>query len=286
MKYGVKVPYPMAPCFDQLKRHRYMLTCLEHKFPKLIPSQIDQGKSLSLVGFGPSLHDTWQDIKPPIMTMSGAHDFLIKRGIVPDYHCDMDPRPHKVAMLNPHPDVVYLMASVCNPAMWIKVKGHKVLTWHAVSGDLTHSFLLKKDPGTLMVSGGSCIGLVSIHLGGVIGFNHFEIHAFDGSFKDGKRHAGKHWGYPHEEIDKEINGRVFKVSKIMENSNVEMEKLLQSFPVFTVFHGDGRMQWWLKQAGLNNATTADSENVESIRNGKVVEITHKEAQEKGLIQAA
>src|SRR5688572_2533433 len=107
----------MNAALPEWKRHRYMLTCLSKKLPRLIQHPARDGP-ISLVGYGPSLKDTWQDIKPPILTMSGAHDFLIDKGVIPDFHCDVDPRPHKVEMLTPHKDVIYLMGSVCNPLMW------------------------------------------------------------------------------------------------------------------------------------------------------------------------
>ena len=52
----------------------------------------------SIVCYGPSLIDTWEDIKLEkeagnfIVTVSGAHDFLIERGIIPDVHIECDPR--------------------------------------------------------------------------------------------------------------------------------------------------------------------------------------------------
>jgi len=56
-------------------------------------------KWASIVCYGPSLADTWKVIKRPIVTVSGAHDYLVDRGIVPDFHVDCDPRAHKARML-------------------------------------------------------------------------------------------------------------------------------------------------------------------------------------------
>ena len=266
----IGVPFPMDPCFSQDKRHRYMLFCLEHGFERLTAQPIDQAQSLSLVGFGPSLEDTWKDIKHPIMTMSGAHEFLINRRVIPAFHCDMDPRVHKVQMLNPHSDVQYLMATVCNPLMWEKLRGYKVKIWHAISGDRTVEFLRKKDVDCLLVGGGSCMGLVAIHLGGLLGFNHFEIHGYDGSFRGDKRHAGFHGGFEHGKIETKIYGKRYTTSQMMENSNFELQHLLNHYPIFCVFHGEGRNQSFVRMGGLPNCVNADSENVESIRNGKVI----------------
>ena len=54
---------------------------------------------VSIVCYGPSLLDTWKTIKRPMVTVSGAHDFLVDKGITPDWHIDCDPREHKAKML-------------------------------------------------------------------------------------------------------------------------------------------------------------------------------------------
>ena len=66
---------------------------------------------IAIVGFGPSLKDTWEGIKPfkYIMSCSGAHPFLIERGIIPTWHTAVDPLPGNTVKLigQPHKDVEY-----------------------------------------------------------------------------------------------------------------------------------------------------------------------------------
>lgn len=262
---SIEVPFPMSPCLNEAKRHRYILTCLTHKFPKLERKPIGEGR-LSLVAYGPSLKDTWESIQRPMMTMSGAHDFLVGRGVVPEFHCDVDPRPHKTKMLTPHKDVTYVMGSVCNPLMWEKLKGFKVFTWHCINGPDTPRFLSKFDPNTLMLSGWSCIGLTSIHLGGVMGYDHFEIHGMDGSWNNGRRCAGEHLGVTHGEIEQEIYGRKFLTSRLMQNSNVELQYILQNYPLFCVFHGDGYNQHWVRNQNFETCAVEGTEHADRIRN--------------------
>ena len=276
------VPFPMPACLTEDKRHRYMLTALqfskEFGWPHLEALPVEN-KTISIIGYGPSLVDTWKNITRPIMTMSGAHDFLIEGGVIPDFHCDMDPRIHKVEMLTPHKEVKYLMATVCNPNFWPKLKGFDVSLWHAVSGDRTESFINRKYPEkSLMVSGGSCMGLVALHLAGCLGYNHFELHGYDGSYRDEKRHAGAHGGYPHGTVDTKIWGKWYKTSKMMENANYELQSVLQSFPIFCVFHGEGRNQRFADLSELPNVALHGTPRAESVRGGKVVYTTPEEAQ--------
>lgn len=273
----VTVPYPMPPVFSQEKRHKYMLACLQHKFPKLLqrPKRDDP---ISLVAYGPSLMDTWKDLKPPIMTMSGAYNFLLDKGIVADYHVDMDPRPHKVEFISrPQKQTTFLMATVCNPWTWTILRDYHVVTWHAMSGDDTPRFLKKWDPDTLLIAGGSCIGLAAVHIAGCIGYYHCEMFGYDGSWNNGNRHAGPHGGFIHGEVETpEIGGKKYLSSRLMMNSNVEMEYLMKNFPVFCVFHGDGYNQQWAKHSDLENIAVDGTEKADRIRAAKIVQITKEE----------
>ncbi len=53
---------------------------------------------IALVGYGPSLRRTWELLRgyKHIMTMSGSHDFLVERQILPRYHIEVDSLGHKV----------------------------------------------------------------------------------------------------------------------------------------------------------------------------------------------
>jgi len=48
-----------------------------------------RSEPIAIACFGPSLRDTWENIKKfkYIITCSGAHKFLIERGIIPTWHC-------------------------------------------------------------------------------------------------------------------------------------------------------------------------------------------------------
>jgi hypothetical protein len=257
MKYKqIDVPYHLEPCLPEWKRHRYMLTCMEKKYPAMVQQPYRKDEKLSLVAYGPSLKDTWQDIKHPMMTMSGAHNFMVSKGVIPDYHCDVDPRPHKVDMLTPHEGVCYMMASVCHPLMWEKLKGFEVIMWHVVSGKDTLRFLEKFAPWSTLVSGWSCVGLTAIHLGGLMGYDHFDMYGYDGSWWDDDRTAGEHRGMKHGKIPVEHKGRVFFTSKMMANANAELQYLLTHYPIDCTFHGDGYNQWWVKKAELPHLRAA------------------------------
>jgi hypothetical protein len=103
-----------------------------------------------------------------------------------------------------------------------------------------------------MVSGWSCVGLTAFHVGRLLGFNDFKIYGYDGSYAGGDRTAGAHLGIKHGRVKVQHAGREFETSKMMENANIELQYLIQNYPITGTFFGDGCNQWWVKNANLPN----------------------------------
>jgi hypothetical protein len=275
----MKVPYALIAATPLDQRHAQMYHAIHLGLPRLQPVPIDDSRgSLSIACYGPSLADTWQDLRHPILSMSGATHFLADRGVIPDYHIDMDPRAHKVKHLDPPvPGVHYVMASVCPPQTWEILKDERVTLWHVYSGRAsadgpsTYDWVAEHDKGEIVVHAGSTIGLSAIHIGGLLGFRHFDIHGMDGSFADGTRehrHAGVHYGHKQAKdgITWDAEGVTYHTSKIMSNAVAETINTARNFPIFCVFHGRGLTQALIREAGLPNSCTADqTEKAKRIR---------------------
>src|SRR5688572_7355831 len=85
---------------------------------RLEPDPTLKEDPVAIVAFAPSLNETWEELRKfkYIITCSGAHKFLIERGIIPTWHVDLEPREHKIKLLGePHKDVQYLIASTIHP---------------------------------------------------------------------------------------------------------------------------------------------------------------------------
>jgi hypothetical protein len=227
---------------------------------------------ICIVGYGPSLHQTWQYLNverrlfgAKIATVSGAHDFLISRGIIPDYHTDVDPREHKGSFTrNPHPGVKYWMASCLHPSVIDNLVNHKaqLALWHVLNSDTDIKIqeIGGPDPDSLLVCGGSGVGARAISLFYVAGYRSFSLYGMDSSFgPSGEQHAGEHNGKRHIEWNVRVGERWFRSSA----SQVYMARsVLQFVPVFNklsadagepfipdtshhvefFFHGDGLLQ--------------------------------------------
>ena len=216
--------------------------CLKRDFPRLHQHSLKGW--LSIVCSGPSLEDTWPDIKHPILTCSGAHNFLLSRGIIPDFHVDCDPRPHKLKYIeSPHRDTTYLMASCCDPKTWEILRHNKVLVWHMHNGEETCDWITKNDPGSMLVAGGSTVGLRALQIGGLIGYNHFNIYGMDCSKRDGKQRIIDAGAPPHNDKKMRLpSGREFETTDLLINACIEYFRSLEVFPIVCQLHGDGMLK--------------------------------------------
>lgn len=231
--------YPMRNAVTIDAEVRQVKIAVSQGYPSIKLEPIKEG-AISIVGFGPSLEDTWRDITSPCITVSGAHDFLVERGIYPDFHAECDGREHKTRHLEkPNGFTTYLMATIVAPRMWELLEGCKVVTWHNANGRHIVDWIGKNDPGTIMVAGGSVVGMSAIHLAGLMGYRRFKLFGFDGNFRGDDRHAGKHHGPPQRIIERVVGSRVWKTTPQMSNAADELGWLIRDHPELEItIYGD------------------------------------------------
>ena len=148
-----------------------------------------------LVGGGPSLRDTLPELQRHkarggvLFTMNGTHDWLLERGVVPDFHVMLDARESNVKFVsNPDARVTYLMAAQCHPALYDALKGHKIIVW---TGWLPGMNELARDTNrpVLVVGGGNTVGLKAMCLASLWGFRIQRLFGFDSSYRGDDNHA-------------------------------------------------------------------------------------------------
>lgn len=268
----MKVPYKLQAAVSNAERHEQMRQAMLTGYPRLQPVPIEDGRSISIACYGPSLADTWQDITRPILSVSGALHFLSEKGVIPDYHLDCDPRPHKIKHIDPPVDGVhYIMGTCCHPKTWEVLKGQKVSLVHFYMSDETEGWVSYHDPGGFLIRPGSTVGLAAMHIAGVLGYRHFEIHGMDGCIRDGKRHAGVHYGHPQGGVTWQANYVKYETSMIMSNACAEVVNSCRSFPIFPVFHGNGLQQALIaEEYDMDNVALAGTPKAEMVRKAKAV----------------
>lgn len=234
---------------------RQIASCVARGLKRLTLQKLQPGV-LSVVGFGPTLRETWQGIKHPMITTSGAHDFLLDRGIVPDFHAQMDGRDHQAKFLTrPHKDTAYVMASICCPAVFDQLEGHRVYYWHCAHGKHVVDWIGEHDDGAILVAGGTHIGVTAVHLGGILGYRRFRLFGIDGHRDEaGARHAGKHHDpNPQRSIRRFAGGRWWSTSPQMSNGADEVTRLSDEPSIELSIMGDSLQSALLREKAESDA---------------------------------
>lgn len=125
---------------------------------------------VSIVGAGPSLAFTYQDIVGDIIACNSAHDFLIGKGIVPKYAMLWDAHEIIAKVFTPHMDVTYLVASRCHPDVYAKLAGYKVKVFHVLGDADIEKYLLEYKKNEPMIGGGSASATRACYVAAVLGY--------------------------------------------------------------------------------------------------------------------
>jgi FkbM family methyltransferase len=201
---------------------------------------------VAIVCFAPSLIDTWEELRKfkYIMTCSGAHKFLVEKGIIPTWHVELEPRPHKVKMLGiPQKETEYLIASTIHPNYLDYLNEHnaKVRLWHIFANEKEGAAVLPR--GEWMICGGSSVGLRCMTLARFLGFTDFHVFGMDGNMRQSGSHATFHPNAPNEQFETEYGGRKYLTTPSMLFCAKETFKELDQMPdVKAIFYGDGLVQ--------------------------------------------
>ena len=190
-----------------------------------------------------------------MITTSGAHDFLISRGVIPHIHVECDPRERKVKFVrNSHPNVTYLINSQCHPSMFDELEGRRVVMWHGFTDDDAGNQVALVDslePGAPLLGGGTNVGMRAITVARQIGYRRFELHGMDCCYRDEEQWAGEHFTKKQYPRRVEVEGRIFETSDQMLQSTDDFFNTMNmlggcSFKIY----GDGlleaRMQMFMK----------------------------------------
>lgn len=207
----------------------------------------------AIVGFGPSLKDTWEKIREfkYVFSCSGSHKFLIERDIIPTWHVEVDPRPHKIALLGePCPDVIYLPSSTTHPEYFNHLEKHlgaekfesNVLLWHVFDSTEDGQRILPR--GEWCLTGGCDVGMRALTIAAFLGFRELHCFGFDGNARDdGKRHAAEHPNTPKEYSVTSYNGVEYKTTPAMLEAARQIWHEFDQMPmVRATFYGDGLIQ--------------------------------------------
>lgn len=124
---------------DNAERYAHCEAAMRAGYPVLVGpgTRIFEAPTV-LVGTGPSALRLLPEIRErhergeEIIAVKGAHDWLIRNGIVPRAAIALDPQQSRAKCFRkPRHEVLYLCASQMHPDAWDHLRGHQVLIWHS-----------------------------------------------------------------------------------------------------------------------------------------------------------
>jgi len=243
-----KTEVKTAYCISNDLREDQMRVANDRIKTRFQPIDTIQTEEIAIVCYGPSLKQTWPEVKrfKKIMTCSGSHQFLLERGIIPTWHVDLDPREHKVKMLGqPHKDVEYLMASTCHPTMWDKLEGFNVKLWHIFNNEDNKEVPLTYPRGDWILSGGNNVGLRCMVVARLMGYTNQHIFGMDCSFpnKDENHHAGSHLNTYKKYYETPYGGKTYYCEPAMVTYARQFFHEIKQLPdVKIALYGEGLLQ--------------------------------------------
>lgn len=218
-------------------------------------------KSISVCGFAPSLKVTWKQLKGDVMACNRAHDFLLKQGVIPRWCLLMDPLEVVAQMVTPHPDVTYLVASRCHQAVFDKLKGFRVVVWHAAGDTPILPILEERGVNEPLVNGGTATVTRAMVMAVSMGYREINLFGCDSSFDGEHTHLEKSL-VNEEEIHVMSAGRLFRTTAWMALQVEDIHILcpdIVNMGIKFAFYGDGLMQHVAKQLGYEVHQPLDEE---------------------------
>ncbi len=224
-----------------------------------------------LLGGGPSLKDFEQDIRDrhakgaKIVTLNGAYNWCMERGIGPVTQIMVDARPFNARFVKPISDKnMYLIASQCDPAVLEGLPKERTYLWHT-SAEIIDPVLNEryKKEGWWTVPGGSTVMLRSLMLLRMLGYQKLHMYGCDSCLSDEKVHHA----YSQPENDTEVivrvavpgNGRIFFCHPWMAAQAQEFISTIKQFGDMLELevYGDGLLAHILK-CGADVADVEDA----------------------------
>lgn len=246
----VTKPQPVGYCIPTWVRDEQIKLSIARVKGRLQKTdRVKRKDPIAVVCYGPSLNATWRKIKKfkYIISCSGAHKFLIERGIIPTWHLEVDPRKHKAELIGkPHKKVEYLISSTCHQKVFDLLEGYNVKLWH-VFDSAEEGFRILPH-GEWAVTGGSNAGLRAMTMASFLGFDDLHIFGMDGCYGKSGKHAAKHPNQPKDSQPVKFNGKTFRSSiGFVECARQTFHELDQLPGVKAKFYGTGLVQEMAKK---------------------------------------
>ena len=198
-------------------------------------------RTVSIVGSGPSLKAEAIETSD-VWAINSAHDWLIKRGVIPKAMVLLDPQRAEMLrfVTKPHPDVTYYIAACCDPEIFERLKDHKIVMWNPMISARSW----EKNPYENYITGGHTALTRAPNLAWSVGYREIHLHGCDSSFK-ATTHIDRNHDFGLDLKAAVVNGRTFATCGAFLSQVASMMEIIPTLKKngvkFKVF-GDGMMQ--------------------------------------------
>jgi hypothetical protein len=176
----------------------------------------------AIVAGGESLKNYIEEIRnlpkdTMIFSCNGTHDYLVERGIRPDFFTMLDARALNDFAKTPQKDCIYMLASQVHKKMFERLKDYQLILWHTEHEAFPKKYveqraLQRKQGQYFTIAGKGSIGLTTICLAHTMGFRSFRLYGYDSSFSE-YQHAYKQTQNEKDKIlHHELNGVIYKTT--------------------------------------------------------------------------
>lgn len=170
---------------DAEKRNANVASACARGLP-LIEKQEPNGRSIAIVGGGPSVVDYVDDLRgyDDIWCVNGALDWLGEHGIIPSGYVVIDPEPIIAGMFlqNPPIETTYYVGSVCHPSTFDALKDRNVVLFHPLMDDMPLV------DNKAVIGGGPTVLTRAPQLAFNRGYRDVHLYGADSSYENGIHH--------------------------------------------------------------------------------------------------
>ncbi len=150
------------------------------------------GARVMICGGGPSLAANVLKIREAqangwvIIALNITHDWLLARGIRPNFAIMLDPAPRVAGYQTPTKGVTYLIGSTVHASVWQRFReaGVRPFWWVPIGDDTQHSVIMRRFPGVaaLFVAGATTVGLRALNLARFMGWQTLDLVGYDSCY--------------------------------------------------------------------------------------------------------
>ena len=145
--------------------------------------------TVSLVGAGPSIKETYKELKVDVIAINSAIGWLLDKGVVPKFAMLWDAADIVENFAIPHPGIIYLVGSRCHPKVFDRLKDCKVIVWHAGGDHNINQMIIDHGINEPLVNGGSAGITRGMFLVRALGYDDLHIFGADSSYEGDSTHV-------------------------------------------------------------------------------------------------